>query len=185
MEQNNNNSYLLIKDFPKEYFFKYNKLAYKQYIHNLFRYNQDNRRNISEIKDFKNFNGIFNNIDYSPIKNRPNKNSFLYTNTFNNNKISNETPKKLKKIKVFGKVNINNIKNYSYKSRNISNLMTQNYTSLNKIINTFEENFLKDKLLVIRPLSKKILKTQKINKLTEYLNFLNNQLLIISLNIKI
>ena len=176
-----NKSYhpIIDNDFTKTNKFETNKLMYNKYNFSLFRINQNKIKNSSEkSKAFSNFNSIFKNI-FSPIKNEKRKYSLLYINTFNNNKKFNDA-QNLKKLKLYTKKNnCNNniyINTNSFKSRNIKNLsdlMNTNYSSLNRIVTTSEEKTLKDKLLVIKPLSR----TQIANNKSENknINYKNNK----------
>lgn len=96
------------------------KLIYKNYIYNLFSYNQNKRK---KIKDKNNsnqkFQALINSIT-TPKKNKSKKKILLNLNSYENNKTSNISPKIIKSIKTS---NLNILKSRNHSNINITNII--------------------------------------------------------------
>lgn len=180
--ENNNNAFNV--NLSKILDSKRNKFIYKNYIYNLFKYNQEKRKNFNEKNnDSPNFKPMIKILSTQIDKN-PKKNSFLCINANQNNKnkkLFNIKPKSLKNseninsFKYQNKQNLDNIipintyKNY-YRSRNerkCSGLINRNISSLNKSLtcsrdNNTDNNFTNE-LLFLRPAGNLQLKTDIFN----------------------
>ena len=164
MKQNDNNI-IKIYDLSSPFNSKRNNLMYKNYIFNLFQYNENKRKKkVKQISD-DNFKAIIKSRD-TPIRNNSKKCALLNTYTNENYTISNITPIDLKKInkKIHNHTHIP--KNF-FKSRNnlkYDNLINSNYSSLNRLltisgVNNTTTNS-KEKYLFLRPISKQRYKTE-------------------------
>lgn len=164
MKQNDNNI-IKIYDLSSPFNSKRNNLMYKNYIFNLFQYNENKRKKkVKQIYD-DNFKAIIKSRD-TPIRNNSKKCALLSTYTNENYTISNITPIDLKKInkKIHNHTHIP--KNF-FKSRNnlkYDNLINSNYSSLNRLltisgVNNTTTNS-KEKYLFLRPISKQRFKTE-------------------------
>lgn len=164
MKQNDNNI-IKIYDLSSPFNSKRNNLMYKNYIFNLFQYNENKRKKkVRQISD-DNFKAIIKSRD-TPIRNNSKKCALLNTYTNENYTISNITPIDLKKInkKIHNHTHIP--KNF-FKSRNnlkYDNLINSNYSSLNRLltisgVNNTTTNS-KEKYLFLRPISKQRYKTE-------------------------
>ena len=164
MKQNDNNI-IKIYDLSSPFNSKRNNLMYKNYIFNLFQYNENKRKKkVKQIYD-DNFKAIIKSRD-TPIRNNSKKCALLNTYTNENYTISNITPIDLKKInkKIHNHTHIP--KNF-FKSRNnlkYDNLINSNYSSLNRLltisgVNNTTTNS-KEKYLFLRPISKQRYKTE-------------------------
>ena len=167
---------------------KKNKLIYKKYIYNLFKYNEEKRKKLySNQNEEQKFNVFIKNI-YTPKRNKPEKYSFLQHNTYENNRLLNAAPTNLKKLNL----NVSHLRDYSKKLFNINKEIHKNCNSsrsTNKYAEFIKSNFslmngflsnsnkknkvnLTDKCLFLRPISKKKLKIELIdnNNETEYIS---------------
>ena len=140
-----NNNYSLIEDLKKSQFAKRNKIIYKNYIYNLFRYNENAKKKIQEKKNdnrkIDNFNSVIKIIN-TPIKNKPLNTIILHNNTQEINKKSY-----IYNILTFY-TNKNN--NKSRNKKNFSYLINSDSLSLSKLItnskiNNTETNNIKNK----------------------------------------
>ena len=140
-----NNNYSLIEDLKKSQFAKRNKIIYKNYIYNLFRYNENAKKKIQEKKNdnrkIDNFNSVIKIIN-TPIKNKPLNTIILHNNTQERNKKSY-----IHNILPFY-TNKNN--NKSRNKKNFSYLINSDSLSLSKLItnskiNNTETNNIKNK----------------------------------------
>jgi hypothetical protein len=151
-------------------------LLYKNYIYNLFQYNESKYKKINNEPNFK---AIIKSGDTQTIPNNTKKYNRLYTFTNENNKNSDVSPSVYKTLNNNISIQNKNKKKKFFKSRNNTyhkNLLTNNYSSLNKLmtisgINSTITNS-KEKNLFLRPTSKQRLKTEitqtiRENKYTE------------------
>jgi hypothetical protein len=161
---------------------KKNKLIYKKYIYNLFKYNEEKRKKLyTNQNEEQKFNVCIKNIT-TPKRIKPEKYSFLQHNTYEN------APKNLKKLNI----NVSHLGDHLKKLFNNNNEMNKNcYTSrnTNKYSELIKSNFssikgflsnstkknkinLTDKCLFLRPISKKKIKIELLdnNNETEYIS---------------
>jgi len=168
----------IIKDFSNPLKNKLNKQIYKNYVYNLFKYNQDNRKksfekNIEEQK----FNVCIKSFS-SSIRNNTKRHLSLKINLNDDYKLKTINSKNLKKCqfnrtnkrKYVNQFNRNNIfsnksifNNKNSNSRNkLSNIDTINYLLSNSGTNNYmSEN---EKHLFLRPISKRKIKAQLLKK---------------------
>ena len=93
---------------------KKNKLIYKKYIYNLFKYNEEKRKKLySNQNEEQKFNVFITNI-YTPKRNKPEKYNFLQHKTYENNRLLNAAPTNLKKLNL----NVFHLRDYSKKLLN-------------------------------------------------------------------
>jgi hypothetical protein len=167
---------------------KKNKLIYKKYIYNLFKYNEEKRKKIfTNQNEEQKFNVLIKNID-TPKRNKAEKYSFLQQNTYEKLRLLNAVPKNLKKLNI----NVSHFREYSNKllknnneihkncftSRNTNKyaeLIKSNFSSINGFLsNSTKKNKinLTDKCLFLRPISKKKHKIELLDKIneTEYIS---------------
>ena len=128
MRKIENSNYSLIEDLKKSQFTKRNKIIYKNYIYNLFRYNENEKKKIQEKNNdnqkINNFNSIIK-IMSTPIKNKQQKNILLQNNTQERNT----------------KSYINNILPIYTSSRN--NNKSRNKNNFSYLINTYNSSISK------------------------------------------
>ena len=169
---------------------KKNKLIYKNYIYNLFKYNEEKRKKLyTNQNEEQKFNVFIKNI-YTPKRNKPEKYLSLQHNTYENNRLLNAAPTNLKKLNL--NLNVSNLRDYSKKLFNINKEINKNCNSsrnTNRYAELIKSNFslmngflsnsikkskvnLKDKCLFLRPISKKKLKIEYLenNNETEYIS---------------
>jgi hypothetical protein len=181
MRINQNNSSSLLNN-------KKNKLIYKKYIYNLFKYNEEKRKKLySNQNEEQKFNVFITNI-YTPKRNKPEKYNFLQHKTYENNRLLNAAPTNLKKFnlnvshlgdnsKKLFHINkeIHKICNSSRNTNKYAEFIKSNFSLINGFLsNSIKKNKvkLKDKCLFLRPISKKKLKIELIdnNNETEYIS---------------
>ena len=107
-------------------------LLYKNYIYNLFQYNESKYKKINNKQNFK---AIIKSEDTQTIPNNTKKYNRLYTFTNENNKNSDVTPSVYKTLNNNISIQNKNKKKKFFKNRNNTyhkNLLTNNYSSLNK-----------------------------------------------------
>ena len=131
-----NNNYSLIENLKKSQFTKRNKIIYKNYIYNLFRYNENAKKKIQEKNNdnrkIDNFNSIIK-IMSTPIKNKPLNNILLH----NNNTQERNKKSYINNILPFY-TNTNN--NKSRNKKNFSCLINTDSSSLSKLITSSRIN---------------------------------------------
>lgn len=179
------NSSPLTKDSSNFLNAKKNKLIYKKYIYNLFKYNEEKRKKLyTKQNEEQKFNVFIKSIN-TPKRNKPKKYSFLQANTYENNKHLYAAPKNLKKFNINVSENSNSLFNNNeihkncYTSRNTNKyteLIKSNFSSINGFLtNSTKKDKVKlmDKCLFLRPVSKKKFKfelTKDNNNETEYIS---------------
>ena len=131
-----NNNYSIIENLKKSQFTKRNKIIYKNYIYNLFRYNENAKKKIQEKNNdnrkIDNFNSIIK-IMSTPIKNKPLNNILLH----NNNTQERNKKSYINNILPFY-TNTNN--NKSRNKKNFSCLINTDSSSLSKLITSSRIN---------------------------------------------
>jgi len=187
MRLNEYNSSPLIKDASNFLNKKKNKLIYKKYIYNLFKYNEEKRKKITNQNEEQKFNAFIKSIN-TPERNKPI--NYFQHNTYENNKLLYAAPKNLKKLNI----NISHLGEYSNKLFNNNNEMHKNcYTSRNsnKYAELIKSNFssingflsnstkknkinLTDKCLFLRPISKKKIKIELIKDNVNETEYISN-----------
>lgn len=187
MRLNEYNSSPLIKDATNFLNKKKNKLIYKKYIYNLFKYNEEKRKKITNQNEEQKFNAFIKSIN-TPERNKPI--NYFHHNTYENNKLLYAAPKNLKKLNI----NISHLGEYSKKIFNNNNEMHKNcYTSRNsnKYAELIKSNFssingflsnstkknkitLTDKCLFLRPISKKKIKIELIKENINETEYISN-----------
>ena len=203
MKNNESSKCPIIKDKNSPFHSCRDKIIYKNYIYNLFRYNQNKVKKIEEKNNSnQKFKAIINSLKM-PIKKKSKKKILLNLNSYENNKFNHLSPRNIKnlnnsylkdlKISNYPKKSIKNIipsliYKTKYKSRNNDNyeyldLINIDNSSMNKLYSyTFNTNFTginnpknntKNKFLILSPYSKRQLRTEIYNN-QNYNNNYNN-----------
>ena len=110
----------IIKDKNSPFHSTRDKLIYKNYIYNLFRYNQDERKKIEEKNNSnQKFNAIINTIS-TPIKKKSKNIMLLNLNSYKNNKYAHLSPRNIKNLNI---PYLNDLKNSNYFNLNKKNII--------------------------------------------------------------
>jgi hypothetical protein len=164
----------IIEDFSNPLKNKINKQIYKNYVYNLFKYNQDYRKkkvekNIEEQK----FNACIKSFS-SSIRNNTNRHSSLKINLNDSDKTKTIASKNLKKYEI-NKTNKKKYLNQFNRNNNFSNKnlykkrcsnsrnKIKNFDTINHFLsNSGTNNFMKEneKRLFLRPISKKKIRAE-------------------------
>ena len=191
MKNNESSKCPIIKDKNSPFHSSRDKIIYKNYIYNLFRYNQNKVKKIEEKNNSnQKFKAIINTLK-TPIKKKSKKRILLNLNSYENNKFNHLSPRNIKNINISylnnlkisnypkkSKKNIITIHKTKYKSRNNDNyeyldLINTDNSSMNKLYSyTFNNNFTginnpkintKNKCLILSPNIKGQLGTEIFN----------------------